>query len=84
MIMRKWFRKDQDAYSPDLDHPGVFNGWVGHFETVYLTGICTNICVFETACDLPEDSPYHAPTIRAKALEIGIKFIKASDILPIM
>lgn len=51
-VFRKGFRKDQDAYSPFKDHPWVASGLVDGFETVYLTGICTNICVFETALEL--------------------------------
>lgn len=101
-ILRKGFRKDRDAYSAGLDHPGLFASWVGQFDAIYLAGICTNICVFETACDLvsaghknvliledacaaldlPADNPYHPATVRKTAEDLGIRYIKAGEILP--
>ena len=103
-ILRKGFHKERDAYSASLDHPGTFKGWVGQFEAIYVAGICTNICVFETACDLvaaghenvfiiedacaalelPEDSPYHYPAVRAKFLVNDIRTIQAAEILSIL
>jgi len=108
-ILRKGFRTEIDAYSAALDHPGWPKSLlsVGHVKGnrgVYLCGLCTNICVYETACDfvraghnavhiiedacvalsLPENSPYHTKKVRQKAEDIGIKFIKAEAVLPLL
>lgn len=51
-IFRKGTRKEFDAYSAGGDYPWLFPGMVGWYKTIYLTGICTNICVFETALEM--------------------------------
>ncbi len=50
-IFRKGFRQDKDAYSVFVDHPYLLDG-LKDAKAIYLVGICTNICVFETARDL--------------------------------
>jgi nicotinamidase/pyrazinamidase len=59
-IFRKAFRKNKDAYSFFVDHPHLKQGLHG-LDAIYLTGICTNICVYETAMDLSKYVP-HVPT----------------------
>lgn len=50
-ILRKGFRKERDAYSACLDHPGWAYGLLQAVKAVYVCGLCTNICVYETASD---------------------------------
>jgi len=103
-IWRKGFRQDRDAYSAHLDNPGFCSSLYGYVKNIYLCGICTNICVFETASDfrnagfgnvfiiedasasldLPEDNPYCPAVVRQKAIDAGIKFVKASELLPVL
>jgi len=103
-IFRKGFRSEQDAYSPHLDNPGFIASLLSRVKAVYVAGICTNICVFETAFDLytcgvkptkiledacvslglPQDNPYEPDKVKKKAVDMGIKYVKAVDVLPLL
>lgn len=51
-IFRKGFHSDYDSYSAQLENPGFVMSLYTRVKSVYVAGICTNICVYETAFDL--------------------------------
>lgn len=56
IILRKGTKKNIDNYSAGREYPGMFNIMACNTpgKSVYLAGICTNICVAETAFDFKD------------------------------
>lgn len=55
-IFRKGFRRDVDSYSAANDHPSFVKIHDQKpYEPIFVVGVCTNICVYETACDLRKE-----------------------------
>lgn len=48
-IFRKGFRPEKDAYSATAEHPGWADSLLTGVHNIFVCGICTNICVYETA-----------------------------------